>query len=139
MMDESLRQAILEVWRSLPEEMRHAPATPARLEAFESCFGPIPDDFRWFLAECGGGAVGSEWVDGIERLAGTHRKFRQELGPGGWTSHEVFVIGWDGAGNPFGIHRAQGSVLVEDHTFGGVHKLAESFAEFLARGLNIRI
>ena len=48
---------------------------------------------------------------------------------------DVFVIGWDGAGNPFGIDRATGRVLVEDHNFGGIHEMAESFSAFLEAGL----
>jgi hypothetical protein len=47
----------------------------------------------------------------------------------------VFVIGWDGAGNPFGIETATGKILVEDHNFGGIHEMASSFEAFLERGL----
>jgi hypothetical protein len=57
--------------------------------------------------------------------------------PNGWTLKGVFVIGWDGAGNPFGIDGDSGRVLVEDHNFGGVHELATSFEAFLARGLQL--
>jgi hypothetical protein len=102
---------------------------------FESKYGPIPPDFRWFLAECGGGVVGSEWVDGIEALGETHAKFASERGPDGWSLSETFIIGWDGAGNPFGIHGPTGSVMVEDHNSGEVHALAPSFEVFLRRGL----
>lgn len=49
----------------------------------------------------------------------------------GW----CFVIGWDGAGNPFGIEIVIGKLLVEDHNFGGVHEMAMSFEAFLERGL----
>jgi len=51
----------------------------------------------------------------------------------------VFVIGWDGFGNPYGIDAATGRILVEDHNFGGIHEMAASFAEFLAMGLRIPI
>jgi hypothetical protein len=85
---------------------------------------------------CGGGTVGSEWVDGIKELDRTHEKFLEEsTGPNGWTMTEVFVIGWDGSGNPFGIHRESGRILVEDHNCGGVHELAPSLAVFLLEGL----
>ncbi len=80
--------------------------------------------------------VGSEWVDDIERLSKTHQKFSAESGmANGWRMKGVFVIGWDGAGNPFGIHTQSGKVLVEDHNFGGVHEMAPSFEAFLVRGL----
>jgi hypothetical protein len=104
--------------------------------AFESDFEPIPDDYRWFLPECGGGTVGSEWVNGIAELPDTHRKFRAESArENGWSMRGVFVIGWDGSGNPFGIETSTGKILVEDHDFGGVHEMAESFGAFLERDL----
>jgi hypothetical protein len=107
---------------------------PGQLEEFERTYGPIPAAARQFLRQCGGGPVGSEWVDGIEHLSESHRKFRRECGPGGWRNIDVFVIGWDGAGNPIGIDAAA-AVVVEDHNFGGAHVLAASFEEFLSRGL----
>jgi hypothetical protein len=134
-MDERLRESIRQAFAALPDGCRYAPATEAQLRAFEETFGPIPDDFRWFLTECGGGVCGSEWIDGMAELAGTHSKFRAESGPGGWTMSDVFVIGWDGGGNPYGIHRGTGEVVVENHDFGGVHTRAQSLEEFLARGL----
>ena len=121
----------------MPDDCRRHPATEEQLRAFEAAFGPIPEDYRWYLAHCGGGVIGSEWVDGIEELSASHRKFRQEVGPGGWTMRDVFVIGWDGGGNPFGIELHTGRLLVEDHDFGGVRAIAESFEGFLARGLKI--
>ena len=103
---------------------------------FEREYGPVPDDVRWFLTACGGGTVGSEWVDGITELLDTHRKFRDECAlKDGWTMRGVFVIGWDGSGNPFGIEASTGKVLAEDHTFGGIHEVAESFESFLKSGL----
>ncbi len=44
---------------------------------------------------------------------------------------DVFIIGWDGYGNPFGIHIPTGELRMEDHNFGGVHPMADSFAHFL--------
>ncbi|MBC7967699.1 MAG: SMI1/KNR4 family protein, partial [Fuerstia sp.] len=94
---------------------------------FENVFGSIPTDYRWYLATCGGGVIGSEWVDDITQLKDSHLKFSSE----GWTMNNVFVIGWDGGGNPMGIDRATGRILVEDHDFGGIHVLANSFADFV--------
>src|SRR5262249_31235558 len=134
-MNEELRRSFIEAWHSLPIAVRSAPATEEQLRQFESSFGAIPEDFRWFLTTCGGGPVGSEWVDDIERLTESHRKFRGEAGPGGWTMKGVFIIGWDGNGNPFGIELSTGKLLVEDHDIGGIHQLAESFENFLVSGL----
>jgi hypothetical protein len=50
---------------------------------------------------------------------------------------DVFVVGWDGAGNPFGINTATGEVVVEDHHFGGIHVMAPSFAVFLAQAMHV--
>lgn len=47
----------------------------------------------------------------------------------------VFVLGWDGAGNPFGIETTTGKLLVEDHNFGRAHEMASSFEAFLEQGL----
>lgn len=135
-MDRKLQTRIMAAWRELPGEVRHAPATRAQVAAFVKEFGPIPPDFKWFLENCGGGPVGSEWVDDIEELAETHRKFTKESAiPSGWTMKDVFIIGWDGGGNPFGIQSVTGKILVEDHDFGGIHEVAQSFAAMLASRL----
>lgn len=134
----NLEASIVAAQRALPEAIRSTPATDEELVAFESEFGPIPVSYRWYLQNCGGGVAGSEWLDDIRQLAATHRKFKEESAvKGGWTMRDVFVIGWDGAGNPFGIRTATGEVVVEDHNFGGVHVLAPSFKHFLANGLGV--
>jgi hypothetical protein len=134
-MDERLRDSIRRASAALPDGCRYAPATESQLRVFEQEFGPIPDDFRWLLTECGGGVCGSEWIDGIAELTATHRKFRVESRPGGWTMTDVFLIGWDGSGNPYGIHRRTGEIVVENHNFGGIHVMAPSLGDFLARGM----
>jgi hypothetical protein len=129
-------RALIAAHEALPEDIRSPPATAVELAAFEAEFGPIPPIFRWYLERCGGGVVGAEWVDDIHQLADSHRKFRREFGPPrGWTMTDVFIIGWDGGGNPFGICAKTGHVLVEDHDFGGIHVMATSFEQFLAKGL----
>jgi hypothetical protein len=138
-MDDSKRIQISNAFAALPDGCKYAVATESQLDAFESTFGPIPSVYRWFLMNCGGGTVGSEWVDGINELVHTHRKFAAESAiQNGWTLKGVFVIGWDGAGNPFGIDTATGKILVEDHNFGGIHEMSPSFETFLERGLLLR-
>lgn len=129
------RSSLLRLWGLLPAGLRYPCASLVQIEAFEAKHGLIPSEYRTFLLEFGGGVVGSEWLDGIEQLAVTHRKFRAEAGSGGWVIRDAFVIGWDGAGNPIAIDSA-GAVVVEDHNFGGVHQLAPSFRIFLAAGLS---
>jgi hypothetical protein len=138
--DERFRTAVVVAWRNRvgAGDINAPPAAEGELRAFEAEFGPIPAEFRWFLGACGGGPVGSEWTDSIRELPATHRKFRSEFGPPrGWTLADVFVIGWDGSGNPYGIHDPTGRVLVEDHDFGGIHEMAPSFAAFLSDGLSL--
>lgn len=135
-MNAEIKARLLEAWSLRPAGMRSPPATEPELLAFEAEHGPIPADVRWFLAQCGGGVVGSEWVDGVHALTVTHRKFRREWGPPrGWTLQGVFVLGWDGSGNPFGVQAASGAVVVEDHNFGGIHELASSVEAFLFDGI----
>jgi hypothetical protein len=134
-MDDSVKARVLASWNQLPEGCRLRRAAEADLVAFESEWIPIPVDFRWFLAMCGGGVVGCEWIDNIDRLHKSHAKYRRESGPGGWTMRDFFIVGWDGAGNPYGIRLATGEVVVEDHNFGGVHVLASSFESFLLNGV----
>ena len=128
--------SLLPLWNARPEGIRLRRASDEELRKFEALHGPIPQDFRQFLQVFGGGAVGSEWVDGIEQLTKTHEKFKAETGPKGWQLQGVFIVGWDGSGNPFGIEMSSGAILVEDHDFGGVHEMAPSFEAFLLRGIN---
>ena len=73
-------------------------------------------------------------MDSIKELPGTHQKFREESEGGYWAGlADVFVVAYDGSGNPYGIHKSSGKVLVEDHDFGGVHELAPSFSEYLRK------
>ena len=136
MLSPSAKQRTEQHIAAMPDSMRRAPAAVEQLREFETTYGVIPDDYRWFLLTCGGGHFGSEEVDDIVRLTKGHAKFRREFGPpSGWTMRDVFVIGWDGAGNPFGIETATGRVVVEDHNFGCIHELAPSLEEFMLRGV----
>jgi hypothetical protein len=136
MLSPDAKQKIQEHIAAMPEELRPAPANEQELHEFEATYGPIPEDYRWFLLTCGGGHFGAEEVDDIARLAWSHAKFKREFGPPhGWTMRDVFVIGWDDAGNPFGIELNTGRVVVEDHNFGGIHELAPSLEEFMLRGV----
>lgn len=123
---------LLAEWQSLPREVRCAPATHPQLEAFESAHGAIPAQYRSFLMQFGGGPVGHEWIDGIDQLTATQEKFRAGRRAGHWKMASVFVVGWDGAGNPIGID-SHGAVIVE-LPGEGVQRLAGSFAEYVAKG-----
>lgn len=136
MLSSDAKQKIEGHIEAMPDELRCEPATEEQLREFETSDGAIPSDYRWFLLTCGGGHFGSEQVDDIARLARSHAKFRRDFGPPrGWTMSGVFIIGWDGEGNPFGIETATGRVVVEDHNFGGIHKLSPSLEEFMLRGI----
>lgn len=134
-MEQPTTAELLLAWKQLPESIRYQPATLPQIDEFESEYGPIPPTYREFLLQFGGGAVGGEWLDGVDQLSTTHAKFRREHGPRGWQLEDAFVIGWDGAGNPLAIDRT-GAVVVEDHNFGGVHQLASSLMAYMAKGLD---
>jgi hypothetical protein len=137
-MNETFKEAVVVTFTNLPDDCRSKPASETQLRFFETKFGEIPSDFRWYLANCGGGVCGREWIDDIERLEKTQRKFKLETGPEGWKMRGVFVIGWDASGNPFGIERSSGRVLVEDHHSGSIDELAASFPRFLVEGYGLQ-
>jgi hypothetical protein len=121
---------------SLPKSLQEALATEDDIHQFELDFGKIPDEFRWFLLNCGSGIIGSERLDGIKALTKSHKKFRAEsVNPNGWKLKDFFLIGWDGSGNLFGIETRTGKVVTEDHNFGGIHEIAPSFEAFLLKAV----
>ena len=65
-MTPSEEQQIRDAHYELPEDCRRDPARPEDLVAFEREFGPIPAEYRWYLAECGGGVIGSGVIAGGE-------------------------------------------------------------------------
>ena len=130
-MQESTKQKIVDALSSYPPGLRQGPATATDVEALEAEAGPVPEEFKWFLLHCGGGVVGREHIDGIDESLESQRKYRREVGPEGWSMRDVFIIGWDGGGNPIAIDRRTGQIKVEDHTFGGVHVEAESLEKYL--------
>jgi hypothetical protein len=133
-MEERFRESFLTAWRSplrMQAKLNSPPATEDALRSFEAEFGPIPPHFRWFLSACGGGPVGPEWVDDITSLTETHRRFREEFA----TAVGLFIIGWDGRGDPFGIEMTSDRILGIDHDNGAVYEVAPSFEALLAREL----
>jgi hypothetical protein len=137
MLSPGAKRKIQEHIAAMPTSVRHEPASEEELREFEATYGPIPQDYRWFLLACGGGYFGSDEIDDIAALTKSHTKFRKEFGPPrGWSMHDVFVIGWDGFANPFGIEKSTGRIVVEDHNLGGVHELAPSLEEFMLRGVS---
>lgn len=135
MLSDTAKQRIQAHISALPPALRRDLATEEQLRDFEAEFGPIPADYRWFLLACGGGHFGSEEVDDAVELVNSHTKFRREFGsPRGWTMRNVFIIGWDGFGNPFGIE-ATGRIVLEDHNFGGIHELARTLEDFMLKGI----
>ena len=85
--------------------------------------------YRDWLIATDGGPIKSEWFDSVSELEGSQIKLSSEP----WTM-KGFVIGWDGAGNPICILE-NGSVATEDHNFGGIHVLANSFDLLLSEGV----
>ena len=124
-MTSELKSKIVDLWKIRPDGIRCSPASEADLQNFETEHYKIPDDYRWFLAKCGSGVVGSEWLDGIDDLFSSHAKFQKESSlPEGWKTPDLFLIGWDGLGSPIGV-LPDGFVVVEHPNISEVEVLAE--------------
>lgn len=114
-------------------EYRSVIRGPVAQEAVDSVlnfYGVKDKIYRQWLMETGGGPIGPDWYDGIDELSSSQDKLKNEP----W-SLSGFVIGWDGAGNPIVLDNS-GTVLTEDHNFGGIHALARSFDELLAQNVS---
>ena len=97
MLTKEVKDEIEVLWKARPAGMTYPPASEHELSDFEAKHQTIPDDFRWFLSQCGSGVVGSEWLDGIDDLFASHQKFHEECTMAdGWCVKEMFLIGWDG-------------------------------------------
>jgi hypothetical protein len=127
------QQQIVVAHSALPQGCRCAPASEEALAAFEVQFGPVPPDYRWYLAVCGGGVIGSEWIACIKELPETHRRVREGQQNEFYTLLDFFPVGWDGGGNPYGFDLQSGRIVIEDHDFGGIHEVAENFYALLAK------
>ena len=127
------RGELFEMWNRRFNHWRPPVATEEQIEKFESEFEPLPEDFRQFLLVCGGGG-GDRNISGLAVLTKRHRKLNRALVRGEENLLKgAFVVGVDGAGNLFGVDRQSGSVVLEDHNFGGHIELAPSFLEFLRK------
>lgn len=127
-------ESLIRQWETeMPADTRYATASEAEVASFELKWGAIPSAYRTFLLQGGGGAVGTEWLDGINQLHASHAKYSKERGRAGWTA-AMFLIGWDGSGAPIGIDPA-GAVVVENEG-GETTRLAPSFALFLKSALS---
>ncbi|MCA9178463.1 MAG: SMI1/KNR4 family protein [Planctomycetales bacterium] len=130
-MDDSLKSRIVVAFHGLRQDWRYPLSSERDLAKFESEFGLIPREYRWFLSACGGGLVGGGCVFGVAQLVARHGRWKfdeEDRWPG------VFVVGTDGAGGSIGITTSTGEVVV-NHGDHGIHSLAASFGEFLERNL----
>jgi hypothetical protein len=124
---------LIDEWKTqILASARYPAALEAQIEQFESERGPVPKEYRTFLLLGGGGAVGSEWLDGIAQLPSSHAKFVRECGQNDWVT-TMFLSGWDGSGAPLGIDDT-GAIVVE-HEGGDLVRLAPSFHLFLQSAL----
>ena len=132
-MNEEQRRKVKAGWMARFSDFLPPKASESQLQAFEAEHGPLPKDVRWFLAECGGGgldpSIGGQ--SGIEALSRAHRKFKKEVAKGFWDlMRATFMLGWDGAGNAFGLEIPSGRVVLQDHNFGGLHEIAPSLYDY---------
>ncbi|MCJ8332441.1 MAG: SMI1/KNR4 family protein [Lentisphaeria bacterium] len=113
-MNTKTKEKLLSQLLELPNELFGQPATDEDIHLFEQQFGPIPESYKWVLKNCGKMIIGSDFTDDIIQLSESHKKFNAEkLIGNGWTLKDIFLIGWDGAGNPIGIEIQSGHILIE--------------------------
>lgn len=116
------------------------PVPEEEIDALEQAVGfKLPDDYRQFVREFGGGIVGAFSVYGLRAadamgddeasaLEVTER-FRND----GWRGVEKWlVVSSDHSGNPVGLDE-QGVVWISDHDAGSIEKLADTFEGYLRR------
>jgi len=101
--------------------------SPEEVDAVLSQYDVTDAIYIHWLIETGGGPIGPDWYDGINELKESQKKLINEK----WNV-SGFVIGWDAAGNPV-VLQGNGAIVTEDHNFGGVHVVASSFEELLAK------
>ena len=105
----------------------NVPASEDDLQRFETAFGELPADYRWFLSTLGSVAG----LDDLPKLWHSQAKYEKAFGPPmGWSMERVVVIGWSGTGEPVAIHKPTGRVLTETRG-GGIRELAPSFLDYL--------
>lgn len=135
MIREQSKKRILELWKSRNADLSYPPASEQQIEEFENECLKIPEDYRWFLLNCGGGLVASEWVDAIDELYATHIRFNQECTEGkSWTISDCFVIGWDSSGSPIAIDKG-GNIVVQWEADREIYQLASSLESWLLDSL----
>lgn len=106
------------------------PVAPSTVDSILGPYGVKNKIYRRWLIETGGGPIGPDWYDGVDELNSSQDKLKSES----WNL-SGFVIGWDGAGNPIALD-ASGTIVTEDHNFGGIHTLARGFDELLAQNVS---
>ncbi|WP_431685822.1 SMI1/KNR4 family protein [Hahella sp. NBU794] len=135
MISEESKKIILDLWAAREPDITYPAASKSQIEEFEVACREIPEDYKWFLLNCGGGVIGSEWVDRIDELHSTHIKFDEECATeNGWTIGNCFIIGWDGSGSPIAID-PDGRIIVEWEADSEIYQLASSLEEWLLNGL----
>jgi hypothetical protein len=92
-------------------------------------YGVTDQDYKEWLIHINGGPIGSDWYDSINELTESQEKLKRE-----W-SILGFSIGWDGAGNPI-VMQPDGTIVTEDHNFGGIHKIANNFKALLTNAVS---
>ena len=133
MLSEETKTHLINYSEKVPEGMRGRKATEEDIQKFEKDFYPIPDDYKWILKNCYRVFFKAEWIDDIDELYETHKKFKKESSiENGWTLEGTFIMGWDGCGNPYGIELKTEKIVTEDHNFGGIHIIGQSLEEVLS-------
>ncbi|MFA7483800.1 MAG: SMI1/KNR4 family protein [Vulcanimicrobiota bacterium] len=132
---DALKKRLLDEWPEMVVFDPRKRATDNDILEFEKQHESIPDDVKWFFKNLVSGGV-DPYISDIHELAKDRAKFLKEKADGLWELDNIFLLGVDGAGNPFGISRDDERVLLEDHDFGGIQEIGATFADFLQSQLD---
>lgn len=113
-------------------------ATTADIKFIENTLNlKLDEDYIDFISSFGGGVLGNKEIYSIknseiigdENIIEINERYKND----DWEGIEKWlIIGTDHSGNPIGID-TNGKIVSNDHDFGGIFTVAESFEDYLRK------
>lgn len=140
-MSEELLEKLKEMKEMIPEAFGKKASEQEIIEAEKQLGGRLPEEYRDFLKEIGGGGVGGAIIMGLssalfvptQSIVTASIQFRRKF----LEYKDLIVIGIDGSGNFIGFSLGTDkTIFTHDHNFGGYLKIADNFNDYVERALN---
>ena len=114
------------------------PVPEEEITALEQDAGfPLPDDYKEFVREFGGGIVGPFSIYGLRAAdamgddEASAMDVTNQFRADGWEEVENWLVfSSDHAGNPIGIDR-NGKIWINNHDTGSIENIADNFEDYL--------